>query len=319
MSDRVAMMKQERSSVSVHFQTFIRKASDRSLTICLLEGEDAKYLGIRLDITSTPFPWHAIDCSGKKNVLALYKIITNHQIYKNSLIAGFVDLDFDEPLENEFKADKIYETPCYSIENLYCTNECLSKVFSAEFKFNNNIENINLIDQVLDNFRMMQNKFHQVMRPVNVWVKAHRKKECSEGFKSLNLHNVNLDKIVKIENGGVVVSKVSTESIPSLFSDCYQLSQNELEASELELPTTDCHMHFRGKYELEFVRQYLSSIKVECDKPTSEFYNPKCAVKLSLSKGNFISELSQYASTPDCLKAFIKGLSDRYIALNISG
>ena len=302
---RVLMMKQASERAMVSFLKFMQLiAKNRADTICFFEGEDQKYYVARINLLASALNWHGIDCAGKANVLDLHKLITEHKIYKNSLVAFFVDKDFDAPLPQEIR-NKIYETPCYSIENFYCTDTCLSKVLSIEFKLENNPDKPNLHAQVIEHFKRLREQFHTHMRLPNIWIKAHRKKELLEGAKSLNLNNVSLDKFVQITQNQVTGLVTSTDDVSRYFPDGYQLSENEVENENKIFPVSDPHLHFRGKYQLEFVRQYLTNLRQECNDTSSKFYNPKNAVKLSFSKRNFISELSQYADTPQCLNEFL--------------
>ena len=64
---------------------------------------------------------------------------------------------------------------------------------------------------------------------------------------------------------------------------------------------------FRGKQHLEFFRSFLGKLKEDrCKKSAREIFKLKGNVKLNLTKANSISELSQYAETPSCLKAFLE-------------
>lgn len=310
MSDRVSTMARERNNASVIFLRFMRLVSkDRSATACFFEGEDQKYYSIRLDMMPNEFRWFGIDCAGKKNVIALHTLISGHEIYKQSLIAFFVDSDFDEPISQEQKG-YIYETQCYSIENFYCTDQCLSRILTIEYKLDQNPDQPDLLEKVLDHFKALRRQFHEHIRPLNVWIKAHRRKEKLEGWMPLNLNNVSLDKFVKIERDAIVPI-LSPSDIPTLFPGCYQLSADELRTADEQLPDDECHSHFRGKYELDFVHRYLSILRCDCGDRTSRFYNPGRSVKLTLSKGNLISELSNYAETPACLKSFLNELVRR--------
>lgn len=303
MTDRVAEMERARDEPSVHFMTFTRFAKDAAKTVCFFEGEDQKYFGVRIDLILKS-SWVGIDCGGKKNVLKLYTLLSQHNDYKKSSMAFFVDRDFDDPISQEMR-DLVYETPCYSIENLYCTEYCLSRVLASEFKLGNNPEKPELMNIALEHFKRFLGEFELTIRPLNIWLKAHRAIENKIGIRSLNLHNVGLDKFVKINKDGIRTNYIP-EKIHEMFPDCYTLSDVELDLADKSLANTDQHLSFRGKYQIEFVRKYLSVLKSECEDKTSRLYNRGNTVKLSLSKGNFISELSQYAQTPDCLIRFLE-------------
>jgi hypothetical protein len=309
MVDRVEEMVREREAPSVRFLKFITLAAQNPRKIiCFFEGEDRKYFGIRIDLSKIGSEWAGMDCGGKKNVLALHAQITAHTDYKHSPIAFFVDKDFDPPLPTTIRP-LVYETPCYSIENLYCTPTCLARVLDIEFKLGNHATKHDLLEKAVMYFQETLQQFLVAIRPLNIWIKAHRIKEAKEGQKPLNAGNVGLDKLVKFENG-VVKACYDAKSIHSFYPEGYTLSDDELKEAEALLPVPNSHLAFRGKYQLEFVRKFLEKFREECASPSSFFYNPKNVVKLSLSKGNFISELSQHADTPQCLRDFLEAIAN---------
>ena len=310
MSDRVADMTEAGNGNSVLFINFIRLASNKNLTICFFEGEDQKYYLVRLNLIGEDLKWAGIDCGGKKKVLEICNLVSQHPNYKDHPVVGFVDKDFDIPLSKLTKANLIYETPCYSIENLYCTDDCILEVLNVEFKFNKNPNIPNLLNLAFQQFKNARDEFHKAIEHLNFWVKAHRKVEKIDASKKLNLHNVSINKIVQIQVGAVKKVVFDTE-IPSLFPECASLSYAFIAESSIDFPNFDRELHFRGKYELEFVRQYLILLKNQSCDIASPLHNPQNAVRLQFSKNNFISELSQYASTPDCLKLFIKKMKGR--------
>lgn len=311
MVDRVASMMQDQSCASTYFLKFMfAAAGNPAALICCFEGEDQKYYSVRLDVLVGSL-WKGISCDGKKNVLNLYKIISEHDVYKLAQVAYFVDRDFDEPLPRSVRT-VIYETPCYSIENFYCTEECLTKIFTMEFHLGEDIKRLDLINSVWAHFRKLRDQFHVYMRPVNLWIMAHRIKERSAGegerIGGLNLANVNIGSIVNICWDRVTLN-VPLDQIHTIFPMCPHMSEEELQDADKLLPLDDLHLLFRGKYELEFVRQYLAMLKTKCRDHGSEFYIFGHSVKLPCTKNNTMSELAQYATTPKCLVEFISRLA----------
>ena len=103
------------SSISVVYQKFQFHCKEENKTklFCFFEGKDAPYYSSR--IKNYFDDYINFKCNNKANVIKLYKKINNKK--SDYLLAFFIDRDFDDSLENP----DIYETPTYSIENLYCT------------------------------------------------------------------------------------------------------------------------------------------------------------------------------------------------------
>jgi hypothetical protein len=302
-----------RDATSVKFMKFMRmRSASRSLLICFFEGEDQKYYGIRLDMAFPKLQWGGIDCGGKQQVLELHTLITGHETYKNSPVAFFVDRDFDEPLP-EVMRDVVYETPCYSIENFYCEEATINAVLAAEYKVDEFDEDPNCYRESIARFQKLQREYHAAILPINAWIKAHRMRERRDGVRHLNLNNISLSRIVDI--GIDEVRKVLPDDrIPDLFPDCYELTAEEVREAQKGFEGSVLGNRFRGKLEIEFLRVFLFKLKEECQKEGGAFYKAGRSIKLQLTKANLISELSQYAVTPACLRAFIGRLATQQAA-----
>jgi hypothetical protein len=62
----------------------------------------------------------------------------------------------------------------------------------------------------------------------------------------------------------------------------------------------------RGKYLLDFFRAFLEKIRSEISDGDSVVITKKIKTKLTISKNNILSDLSQYAETPTCLTKFLR-------------
>lgn len=307
--DRVERMIEETKASSVALMTFIRIAvKDRSAVFCFFEGEDEKYYSVRIAMHFRDRSWHPISCGGKSAVIELHAEISSRQYYRDIGVAFFVDKDFDAPLT--LAADSnIYETPCYSVENFYCDNSSIKRIMSAEFGISEQAGTNEYFNSVFNRIIATQADFHNAIEPVNRFIKAHRSKENVEGRARLNLQNVNLDQLVKIRLDGVD-AVVSPEDLNEIFPDSYPIGELGLDGPSPFNGGKLCY-ELRGKYELEFVRCVLSKLREACSKKEHQFYRRGYSVKLNLTKANAISELSQYATTPPCLHAFLSRIAGR--------
>lgn len=305
--ERLERMIEETKSSSVAFMTFVRiAAKDRSAVFCFFEGEDEKYYGVRIGLHLYDRSWHPMSCGGKLAVLELHDEIASRKYYKDIDVAFFVDRDFDAPLANDADSN-IYETPCYSIENFYCDTNSIKRIMSAEFGISEQAGTNGYFNLVFDRMFKAQEAFHKAILPINYFIKAHRQKEKSDRRARLNLQNVSVDQLVKICLDGVEAI-VSSENLNYLFPNSYPIGELGVDG----MPPFDnnrlCY-DLRGKYELEFIRCVLSKLKEACSNKKHEFYRKGYSIKLNLTKANVVSELSQYATTPPCLHAFLSRLA----------
>ncbi len=122
----------------------------------------------------------------------------------------------------------------------------------------------------------------------------------------LNINNVNIDDLVSIDLSGV--TKVYAESSPSsIFPKLAEELAISFEKSKEYFKDKNGELWYRGKQNLDFYRVFLSKLKTDrCRKNGRKLFHNRGNVKLQLTKSNAISELSQYAETPECLRNFLE-------------
>lgn len=302
---RIARLRESRTTYSVAFLKFTRiYARNKDCLICVFEGEDSKYYGIRINGTLGNDNWEIIICGGKTQVIRLYTVISQNTLYKSASIAYFVDRDFDPPLPPLLRKN-IYETPCYSIENLYTTKACFMRVLKNEFKMDPFDSKDQSYEKCVSHFVKTQQKFHKATTFLNVWIMLQRKKTRNKGIHQINLNNVSLGKLVSI-NLDRIERKYTITTLNKIFPNAIRLSNKVVNEKVAELGGQNLGEIFRGKYEIEFFRIFLLGLIADRRSMKPKYITCGGKTKLSLSRVNIISELSQYAETPDCLKDYLK-------------
>lgn len=272
--------------------------------ICFFEGEDVKYYGIRIQNLSNKCEWFPLECKGKKDVIDLYKTISEHTEYRVANALFFIDKDFDEPTGD--KHILIYETPCYSVENFYVTESCLSRVLNSEFKLTEFCEHAECYSNSMKKFVELREQFHNAVIYLNAWIKATRiiEKKSTNSTK-LNLNNVKLNKIVTISLDGVS-KKYKNDELSTIYKTEPELSKDQIQDALNSFNNERLECVLRGKYEAEFVRIFINKLSKDRNSIKPTIFKEKGNVKLHVSGKNFLSDLSQYADTPSCLVDFLK-------------
>ena len=300
LADNLRDNRNRAAAIFVHFIALRHKHS--SSLFCSFEGDDSKYYGSRIEdkLNYKPDEVHHFTCGGKKEVLRFYQMINKNDDYKDVKVMYFIDRDFDESIIEKFD-NNIYETPCYSIENFYTTKDAFKRILKREFMFEEYDEEYNII---LDLFIGRQRDFHKKTKLFNAWLSCQR--ECSNsGQKAiLNLSNFNLKKIVTKINLDEVVADYDINKLHSLFTDAIRIEENVLKSKIAELEKFTPQMCFRGKFEIDFLYEFISELKKEMKKPTSSL-KKKPGVQINISKKNVISELSHHADTTECLENYL--------------
>ncbi len=299
MSNRLAEMRKARTtSASVFAQILQLNTKYSTPLFCCFEGEDFKYYGVRIDQAKQKEHEKLIPlkCGGKKEVIRLYELVNKETTLTERDFIYFVDLDFDSSI-NELK-ESIYETPYYSIENFYTTKCAFEKILSSELKIN---EGEALYEYCVQTFIERQTEFHQGVSYLNAWVYCQRMAEVQK----LYLNEFKLNKLIDTFD----IDKVSFK--PYDKSDLVAQLPNAIDIEDAQITEAiglldvKPQEKYRGKFEIEFLYLFLVELISRINKKVTPF--EKCKkVGLSISKANILSELSQYALTPGCLKEYIK-------------
>lgn len=284
------------SSIALVYQKFgmYTTQDNKSKLFCFYEGKDAPYYSYRI---SQLYNEEYINfcCKNKGNVLKLYnKIKNNKNHYK---LAFFIDRDFDDETGNI----DIYETPTYSIENFYAYKCFLAKILKNEFYLNEDdleAKNIqNLFDIELE-------KYCDIITTYNAWYHSLKLKKKRENLESTN---VSLDD--KLPNTFLTLEILSLEkkyTIDDIFNkyeSAIEVTKDEVLASENILSTVDRYKNLRGKFILTFVIKFLEFLV--SDSKTNKLYVPN-NINFNTNKTIIISQLTQYAHTPECLNLYLE-------------
>jgi hypothetical protein len=293
-------LRNSRDNATSVYTEFTRLYKENELALyCFFEGkEDIKYYGIRIE-NFTELEYKYRSCGGKSEVLKLYKIISYN--YCNARAAYFIDRDFDKSVYEDGMS-AIYETPCHSLENFYTSVQCFSKIIRAEFNLTELEENFKICISL---YTKLQKEFHDAVELLNVWIACHTEK----GSK-LNLSNHKLSDFIDVDLNQVR-AKHTFNDLYHKFPDVPEIPQQEIDTKKSELLAKTWQKSFRGKFEIEFLYEILRKIIDEIRKENSSYFKDRVKVVMSLTLKTIISDLSQYADTPDCLRKYLTALRSR--------
>lgn len=165
------LMRKERGTYEAVYLQFINSRKYyKEYAFCFYEGEDGKYYDGRIrqrfkDKIMT-FP-----VGNKKEVLKLLDKIKKAGLYEDVCTMFFVDRDYDVSMVGY--SEDLYETPCYSIENLYVQQDCLLKILQSEFSLNKIEEDCK---KCLQDFEHREMEFNNQILEFNSLVYLRRKK-----------------------------------------------------------------------------------------------------------------------------------------------
>ena len=298
-------LRYSRSSYAVKLREFLRIVGRRpNAHVLFFEGQDSKYYTHRVELLRQELSWVGIDSCGKGNVLRLFHLISSHSQHKSAKVLYFIDRDFDEP--NELPSDpRVYITPGYSIENLYVTETAFRRILRDEFGLSEHTENDNSFENCIAAFRHSLESFLDCSSQLNGWVILQRRHEKrNPGSTKANLNSISLNRVFQVGLQASVASYTLSE-IERCTNATKMFSEAEANAAATSFQKEERIHRFRGKFQAHFYRVFLSKLCDDANSTTPTLFSKKRHVPLKVSEKNMLSELCQYADTPNCLREFI--------------
>jgi hypothetical protein len=247
-----------------------------------------------------------LSCKGKSNVLELRKKVGENAEISRANIMYFVDTDFDENITDV----NVYSTPCHSVENLYASTKTLENILKDELELCA-IKEAPLINSAVKLYERIEALSDEALAELNAFIIAY---SSNENIK-LNLNDHEAKKFVTLSLNEEEISKLySFEDLLTIFSIEANLDKSVFLESLETVNGKEKNVFCRGKYRLDCFRQFLNLI-FDCARGgTGLFTGNVIRPKITLSKNNILSTLSQYAPTPACLVSFLQNYASRIAA-----
>lgn len=295
----VESMRIARESVNVAFISFVNLvAAHKTGLFCFFEGKDSSYYSLRIKNVFDG-SYHPIVCSGKNKVLKVYELIHKHKEYDKYKKGFFIDRDFDTTNSDE----KIYETPCYSIENLYTSKSVFGEILKSELGFTEiDADYIKCVEL----YENLQQEYHRAATLFNAWYACLVQiKNTTQQSMEINLENSIPKKFISISLTGIQ-SHYNITDIQKEYPKVLLIDENIVLAKIKEFKIINVGKVFRGKFELNFMVNILSALILDAKQTKNYISKP---LKYNVTETDTISKFSQYAETPQDLIEYINRIS----------
>ena len=270
---------------------------------CFFEGKDNAYYVSRIKrFTENYYP---VKCGGKQSVLDVYTLITGKEEYRKYKLGFFIDRDFNPSIGD--KNPPIYETPCYSVENLYVSISVFKEILTNEFHLSE-VSDSNF-EKLVDLYKQRQKEYHNSVLLFNSWYASLIERRENENMKT----GVTLDD--KLPNSFIVTSLDEVKSsydfqkIKETFPNAIEVDYTEIEKKMKLFQGEEMHKVFRGKYELEFlikmIREILKDSRTE-KKVVSSKIDFSFGDGSNLGQQQALNIFEAYAETPKSLLDYLK-------------
>ncbi|MCY7716080.1 DUF4435 domain-containing protein [Bacillus altitudinis] len=289
---------------------------------CFFEGEDRKYYLDRIERYTNYSAKDILsyDCKGKVKLLQIKKKIDSKSKYNKVVKAFFVDRDYG--LHVYDKDETIYETPYHSLENFYVNKDTLERLLIKEFGLNFIDSDFN---KILNDFIDCHKSFQELMAPINAFIISFQELDSPiiiNKFKIEDFVEISIQQIIKLKEN--TFDCLKEYYLDKLMQDVRRRKKN----SEDNLDNfnqiidkvnegffknlSNIYMNrdtlIHGKFELYFFRKIIENLK--CHNNNGQYFTRKLHnINIDIHSNNILSNLSQYALTPDCLIEFLKKYS----------
>lgn len=289
----------KKTAVTFHKFVLLSHGREKDL-FCFFEGsDDCPYYSLRIK-NIVKRNYHPIKCGNKQKVIDMFEYFKRTGKYQNYLKAFFVDKDFDSPLNNPL----IYETPTYSVENLYTNEKTLIEILKNEFEIN---ETDNEYNTIINLFRENQNDFHDKSLLFNSWYASLKEKRNLTGIST----NVTLDEKIPENFISIKIGSITSDydliKIRATFPNALEITEEEVLQKQEEFRKANRGHIFRGKFEIHFLYHFLLFLIQDANTKKSIL---KKKTSFSINKTKMLSLLSSYAQTPECLERYLEGFKN---------
>jgi hypothetical protein len=299
-------LRKSKDKPQVAFQEFALSTGTHCKSLfCFFEGKDNAYYIPRIKrFTNDYYP---IMCGNKDAVLRVYTLIVDKPEYKQYKLGFFIDRDFNDSVGK--KNPPIFETPCYSIENLYISLSVFREIITNTFHLSETNDKL-LFDTLLNLYEERQKEFHKAVLLFNAWYACLIEKKEKE---NLNITGAKLEN--KLPAGFVDINLLSVtqnynlRKIKETFPNAVEIDKDTLKQKRSVFQSIEQHKVFRGKYEMEFLLKILKAI-------LSDSYTKKSVIKekiqfafgdgSALSQEQLLNVFSAYAETPQELLDYLQ-------------
>lgn len=292
--ENIRKMTKDSVSVVFHRFSFLSNDENKNKIFCFYEGKDASYYSLRIEKFFND-DYLNFSCKNKKNVIKIHEKVKHKK--DDFILAFFVDSDFDKSIDNK----DIYQTPTYSIENLYCYENTISKILKNEFFINDNEEKFK---KIIELYNSEIQEYSKCILLFNAWYRSLKLKKEKEKLESTN---VSLDdklpsSFIQLKIGDIK-SNYSLIQIRNKYKNAIDISNKEVLESLNYLKSRNLTESLRGKFLLHFLIQFCEFL-VKDSKNNKEYIEQN--INFNTNKTIVLSHFSNYATTPECLNNYLK-------------
>ena len=276
------------------------RSTNPDIVIIALEGYDDPtcYKAI-IRIIDPNFNWIPLVCKGKDIVLGLKDLLERNKSADDSKTYFIVDKDFDS-LKGYKPSEKIYCTPCYSIENLLVTVKVFEELLLCEFKCSAASDEVTELKKL---FNARLEEFFSAIAMANRALHYCR----VNGVRSGSVEN-RINKYVNVSLDGVdaIYTESDLERLVG-FPSGKDLSCLD-ETSEI-FDKLDPMNDWRGKYIMCFFIELLNQLQEDRNSKHPKNFKKHQKISFNPRTNAIFRILGSMIDPPTCLRNFVSRIA----------
>ena len=298
--------RRERASpTSIHFQFRLKDAHAPNNVHVFFEGHDdlSFYMNFLLTFSSDKEIYPYI-CSNKRNVYETHGKVTNGDCQGITLF--FVDKDLSDVLNESWeRAQNIYVTDYYSIENYLVSEEMLYRIWMELFRFKQGF--LEFENSYRAKFREELERFYKLTLPIAAWAIYLRRLGKRPNVNNIHFSrffvlkaDLTLEKSTEMQqdNETHFLEHVCGESTPAEY-------QTGIDTIKEELLKLSPKFYLRGKLELCFFVRFVNAL-LEHLKHNLSLDEGSVSTKTPLTEENAVEILGPRLRIPQSLASFLQ-------------
>nr|WP_255672465.1 DUF4435 domain-containing protein [Corallococcus sp. AS-1-6] len=306
-------MRFARESYAVAWRNFIKAvATEPDALFCFFEGEDLKYYSIRINLIARPEKCRSFAVGGRDGVVHLLQLVLNADggRYAKLRSAFFVDRDFIPP---EASDERLYVTPCYSIENMYVSRTAIERIFESEFGLT---QGETAMGVALGLYDTAAGEFYRATGELNGWLQQQRKKEAQSKPKGEKVSVLKLQSLQAWEFVDMQFPHCAENYSISTLDQRFGRESNNVDVDAIrdwvaDITSNPPAVAYRGKFLIDFLCKFINILVEGINSQPPKYFPAARHVALGVQRKTALSQLSQYADTPSCLIRFLEGVCRR--------
>lgn len=269
------------------------KKHGNSSFYCIVEGKtDPWYYRPRI-IQYTRKDVHFVIGYDRKKVILLYDYVHKKSIHEKIEIGFFIDKDYEN---NDNIPDSIYITPCYGIENFYCSPRAFNSILTDLFFIK---ENSDIYDEIIKFYHEQYELFINAILPFHTW--AYCLYDIGYNIKLKNFANT----YITIKPGNIFATQTleyfqnSYKNAPQIPSEIFNKKYNAIKGQ--------AWCTIRGKDFMYFIYKTIIFIKNELNRSRNSFFkNTPYKCNVDVKEEHLTLTLSSITETPSDLQEYVK-------------